>query len=73
LIDEFGKISTCKIILTKAKLRREIEHFLEEFSIDELVERFILIEKVEPGIKQSEAGDIVLESELEYEFKNVKN
>ncbi len=73
MIDEFGKISTCKIILTKAKLRREIEHFLEEFSIDELVERFILIEKVEPGIKQSEAGDIVLESELEYEFKNVKN
>ena len=33
-------------MLTKAKLRREIEHFPEEFSIDELVERLILIEKL---------------------------
>ncbi|MGE0021712.1 MAG: hypothetical protein AB7S72_18735 [Draconibacterium sp.] len=69
MIDEFGEISTCKIMLTKAKLRKEIEHFPEEFSIDELVERLILIEKVETGIKQSEAGDIVSESELEYAVK----
>ena len=56
-------------MLTKAKLRREIEHFPEEFSIDELVERLILIEKVENGIRQSETGDIISESELEYEVK----
>jgi predicted transcriptional regulator len=52
-------------MLTKTKLRAEIENFPDEFSIDELVERLIFIEKVENGLKQSEAGNIVSEEELE--------
>ncbi len=56
-------------MLTKAKLLAEIKTFPEEFSIDQLVERLILIEKVEIGRKQSEAGDIVSEEEMEYEVK----
>lgn len=56
-------------MLTKTKLRAEIENFPEEFSIDELVERLIFIEKVEKGLKQSEEGQVVSEAELEYEVK----
>ena len=46
-----------------------MENFPDEFSIDELVERLIFIEKVEIGNKQSENGDVVSEAELNYEVK----
>lgn len=56
-------------MLTKSKLLEEIEKFPDEFSIDELVERLIFIEKVEIGNLQSERGEIVSEAELNYEVK----
>ncbi len=56
-------------MLTKTKLLIEINKFPEEFSIDELVERLIIMEKIEMGIKQSESGQIVSESEIDYEVK----
>ena len=56
-------------MLTKTKLLKEVEKFPDEFSIDELVERLIFIEKVEIGNKQSENGDVVSEAELNYEVK----
>lgn len=37
-------------MLINTKLRAEIENFSDEFSIDELVERHIFIEKVENGL-----------------------
>jgi len=51
-------------MLTKTRLLKEIDKLPEVFSIEELVERLIFIEKVENGIKQSEAGNIVSEEEL---------
>ena len=56
-------------MLTKTKLREQIEKFPEKFSIDELIERLILIEKIERGIKQSENGDVISDSELDKEIK----
>ncbi len=56
-------------MLTKTKLIAEIKNFPEEFSIDELIEKLILIEKVEIGREQSKRGDVVSEAELEYEIK----
>ncbi|SLJ90702.1 hypothetical protein [Salegentibacter salarius] len=52
-------------MLTKSKLKEEIEKLPETFSIDELVERLIFIEKVENGISQSEKGEVISEDELE--------
>jgi len=49
-------------MLTKTKSIEQIEKFPEGFSIDELVERLILIEKVELGLKQSENGEIISDS-----------
>ncbi len=54
-------------MLTKTRLKEQIEKFPEEFSIDDLVERLILIEKVETGMHQSERGDIISDSDLDNE------
>jgi hypothetical protein len=56
-------------MLNKEKVKAEIENLPEEFSIDELVERLILIEKVEKGILQSQAGEVISESDLDKEME----
>ncbi|MBJ7881204.1 hypothetical protein [Gelidibacter salicanalis] len=56
-------------MITKTKLKEQIEHLPEEFTIDELVERLILIEKIESGYQQSESGNYVSESELNSELE----
>ena len=60
-------------MLTKEKLKEQIELLPEEFSIDELVERLIFIQKVERGEKQSLDNDVIehahLDKEIEKWFK----
>jgi hypothetical protein len=56
-------------MLTKTKLKEQIEGFPEEFSIDDLIDRLILIEKIEHGIKQSENGEVISDSEMDKEIK----
>ena len=56
-------------MLTKARLKEQIDKFPEKFSIDELVEKLILIEKIETGNKQSENGEVISESEMENEIE----
>lgn len=55
-------------MITKTKLKIQIEKLPEEFSIDELVEKLILIEKVENGEKQSLSGETISEIDLESEI-----
>jgi hypothetical protein len=55
-------------MLTKEKLKNQIEDFPEEFTIDELIDRLILIEKIEIGNEQSENGDIISDNELDKEM-----
>lgn len=56
-------------MLTKTRLLAEMDKFPEEFSIDELIERLILIEKIETGNRQSENNQVVSEAEMDYEIK----
>ena len=56
-------------MITKTKLKEQIEHFPETFSIDELIDRLILIEKIERGITQSNNGEVISEAELDKEIK----
>ncbi|MGC1631039.1 MAG: hypothetical protein WA749_02900 [Gelidibacter sp.] len=56
-------------MITKTNLIEQLEHLPEEFTIDELVERLILIEKVKRGYQQSESGNYVSESDLDNEMK----
>ncbi len=63
----FGQ--TKNAMLTKVRLKEQIDKLPEEFSIDELVEKLILIEKIETGNKQSENGEVISESEMENEIE----
>lgn len=56
-------------MLTKTKLREQIEEFPEKFSVDELVERLILIEKIDHGIEQSEKDEVISDAEMTNEMK----
>ena len=56
-------------MLTKEILKAQIDKFPEEFSVDELVENLILIEKIENGNNQSENGEVISESEMENEIE----
>ncbi|WP_372652577.1 hypothetical protein [Draconibacterium sp.] len=56
-------------MLTKAKVISELNKFPEEFSMDELFEKLILMEKIDTAREQSARGDVVSEAELDYEVK----
>jgi len=56
-------------MITKIKLKEQIDKFPERFSIDELIERLILIEKIERGNKQSENGDVITDEDLDKEIE----
>lgn len=55
-------------MITKTKLKEQIDSFPEQFSIDDLVERLILVEKIENGKIQSENGEVLSESEFDKEI-----
>jgi len=46
-------------MLTKATVQKSIDRLPSKFSIDELIEQLIFIQKVEDGILQSKDGDVV--------------
>jgi len=60
-------------MITKEKLKEHIESFPDKFSIDELIERLIFIEKIERGENQSINNDVInnqqLDNEIEKWFK----
>jgi len=56
-------------MLTKKIVQSHLADLPNEFSIDDLVERLILIEKIENGISQSENGDIISDSQLDKELQ----
>jgi len=46
-------------MLTRNKVIKSVNNLPESFTIDELIDRLIFIEKVELGLKQSEEGKVV--------------
>lgn len=56
-------------MLTKTRLKEQIDSLPEQFSIDELVEKLILIEKIEYGNMQSEKGEIITDLEIDKEIE----
>ena len=56
-------------MITKTKLIETIDKFPETFSIDELIEKAILIDKIERGNEQSKKGNTITEEELEREMQ----
>jgi len=56
-------------MLTKLKIKKAIENFPEEISIDEIIDKLILIEKTEKGNRQSEKGEVISDAELDREME----
>jgi len=52
-------------MLTKTNVIKTITGFPDNFSIDELVDKMILLDKVEKGIKQADSGKVISEGELD--------
>ena len=50
-------------------LQSQIVDFPESFSIDELVERLILVEKIEKGIEQSKNNSIIPDENIDTEIE----
>ncbi len=46
-------------MLTKNRVKQSVENMPDSFSIDELIEQLIFVEKVEEGIKQSNEGKTI--------------
>ena len=46
-------------MLTKDKLSKAAKNLPDSFTIDDLIDQLIFIEKVEEGIQQSEEGKVV--------------
>ena len=46
-------------MLTKSTVQKSIDRLPSQFSIDELIEQLIFIQKVEDGILQSKDGNVI--------------
>jgi predicted transcriptional regulator len=56
-------------MLTKEKVLSSVAALPEEFSIDDLMEKLILIEKIEIGIKQVNQGMVLTHDEVKEKVK----
>lgn len=56
-------------MITKAKLQQSLKNMPDSFSLDELVDRAILLDKIERGNQQSLNNDVLSEEDLEAEMK----
>lgn len=56
-------------MLTKEKLKKQIESLPDEFSLDELIEKLILLDKIEKGNVQSINGETISDDNLDTEIE----
>lgn len=56
-------------MIKKNQLKETIESFPDEFTLEELVDKLILLDKIEKGNRDSIEGNTVSEVELEAEMK----
>lgn len=55
-------------MLTKTKVLKVIRQLPDEFSIDEMVDKMILLDKIEIGIAQAEKGEVISHEDVEKEI-----
>ncbi len=55
-------------MLTKDKVKELIDHMPDTFSVDDLVEEVILLQKIEIAREQFKNGDFLTEDELDAEI-----
>jgi hypothetical protein len=56
-------------MLTKSQIMEQLEKMPNSFSLDEFIDKLILIEKIENGMIQSKKGMTINENELNTKVK----
>ena len=56
-------------MISKAQLQQTIKDFPEKFTLEELMDKLILLDKIERGLKDSDEGKTISQEELEEEMK----
>ena len=56
-------------MLTKEKVLQSIQDLPNEFSLDEIVEKLILLEKIEIGLQQVKQGKVVSHNNAKQKLK----
>lgn len=57
-------------MIIKKQLTLTLEQFPDEFTLEELIDKVILLDKIERGNLQSENNEVLNEEELENEMQN---
>lgn len=52
-------------MLTKSTVQKQLEKLPEKFTLDDLVEQLIKIQKIEKGLKNSEENKVITEQDLD--------
>ena len=55
-------------MLTKTKVLKAIKQLPDEFSIDEMIDKMILLEKIEIGIAQADRGEVMDDEDVQKEI-----
>jgi predicted transcriptional regulator len=53
-----------KIMLTKEKIKRSIDTLPDNLTIDQVIDRIIMLDKVEQGLKDVENGNVYTTEEV---------
>ena len=65
-------MSSCErteTMLTKKRIINAIESLPDNFSIDEVIDRIVLLQKIEIGLEQSEKGETYTHAEAKKKLK----
>ena len=57
-------------MLTKEKIRKTIETLPDEVTVDEVIDKIILLDKIEQGLKDIEEGNLFSTKEIEDKLLN---
>lgn len=52
-------------MIIKEELKTQLESMPEQFTLDELVERLILLEKIQKGLDESSRNEVLSEEEVD--------
>jgi predicted transcriptional regulator len=55
-------------MITKLDVQNQIDSMPNEFSLDEFIERLIVIDKIKQGLKDVEQGNVLTEDEMDKEM-----
>jgi len=58
-----------KIMLTKDKVRKTVDRLPENFTIDQIVEELVILNRIEEGLKDIDEGRVFTTDQVKKELK----